>query len=244
MNTILLNIIIILKNLFSFPQNLLSYLLDYFKFLFIIPKNKRFKIYLFKSYPCLTDKTTLTPVEPIYFLQNTWCARKVFSTHPVSHIDVGSATMLVGIIAQHIPTTMVDIRPLPLDVNGLTFLKGDILNLPFKTASVKSISSICVIEHIGLGRYGDKLDAFGTEKAATELTRVVAKHGDLYITVPVHDTNYVQFNAHRTFTREKVLHLFESFNIIEEQYLYGMKIQKKYDAKKGFGTGMFHFRKK
>ena len=57
----------------------------------------------------------------------------------------------------------------------LNFKKGNILNLPFSDYSINSLSSICVIEHIGLGRYGDQLDQFGTEKAVKELVRVLAK---------------------------------------------------------------------
>jgi hypothetical protein len=44
--------------------------------------------------------------------------------------------------------------------------------LPFKNNSIECISSLCVLEHIGLGRYGDKLDPFGTEKAIEEIKTI------------------------------------------------------------------------
>ena len=151
--------------------------------------------------------------------------------------------MMVGMISQFTPTTMVDIRPLSVSVPELSFIKGDITKLPFKDSSIKSLSSICVIEHIGLGRYGDPLDQFGTEKSAKELSRVLASGGDLYISVPVDSTNKVYFNAHRAFIRDYVLKMFKDLNLIEEKYIYGNQIYNEYDSTKGFGTGLFYFRK-
>jgi ubiquinone/menaquinone biosynthesis C-methylase UbiE len=138
---------------------------------------------------------------------------------------------------------MVDIRPVDLSVPGFTFVEGTLLALPFADGSVHSLSSVCVIEHIGLGRYGDPLDAHGTDKAATELVRVLAAGGSLYVTVPVAEESRVEFNAHRTFTREHVLRLFSRLELVEERYVYGRDWCECYLPKRGFGTGLFFFRK-
>ena len=42
-----------------------------------------------------------------------------------------------------------------------------------------------VIEHIGLGRYGDEMDPDGDLKAIDELKRVLSRKGDLLFVVPV-----------------------------------------------------------
>ena len=42
-----------------------------------------------------------------------------------------------------------------------------------------------VIEHIGLGRYGDKFDYDGDLKAIKELKRVLAVGGNLLFVVPI-----------------------------------------------------------
>ena len=68
---------------------------------------------------------------------------------------------------------MVDICPWSLPLDTVEFRKGSILNLPFEDATVPSVSSLCVVEHIGLGRYGDPLDPYGSEKAIQELKRIV-----------------------------------------------------------------------
>jgi hypothetical protein len=62
--------------------------------------------------------------------------------------------------------------------------------------SVASLSCLHVVEHIGLGRYGDPLDPHGTRRACAELARVLAPGGYLYLSTPV-GRERVCFNAHR-----------------------------------------------
>ncbi len=191
--------------------------------------------------PCLCDRTGITPIDPIYFIQDTWFARCVAQRRPAHHVDVGSSAKTMALVAQFIPVTMIDIRPVPLEVPGFSFKCGSILALPFADGSVPSLSSICVIEHIGLGRYGDDLDPEGSEKAAVELQRVLARGGDLYVSVPVDNECRVYFNAHRAFTRDAVLELFSGLELASEQYLYGFEVLPTYAPLRGFGTGMYHF---
>ncbi len=138
---------------------------------------------------------------------------------------------------------MIDIRPLSLELEGLNFMHGDIKKLPFNDQEIKSLSSICVIEHIGLGRYGDEIDPFGSEKAITEMKRVLAEDGNLYISLPVDDANKIYFNAHRAFTRDYILKLFSPLVLVEEKYIYGNELVNEYNPSQGFGTGLYYFKK-
>jgi hypothetical protein len=205
--------------------------------------NPAFSLHSDDLKPMILDKTADTPVDPVYFYQDSWCAKKIFENKPTQHVDVASEAGFIGIISQFVPTTMIDIRPINLSQEGFSFKAGSILALPLGNNSVESLSSICVIEHIGLGRYGDPLDQFGSEKSAEELKRVLANKGNLYISVPVDRENKVCFNAHRAFTRDYVLKLFSPLKLIEEKYIYGRSLFDQYDATKGFGTGMYHFLK-
>lgn len=218
------------------------FLVDYLKYK-RIKTNPCYSLSTRDLFPRIFDKTEKTHVGAVYFYQDSWCAKKVFETKPAEHYDVGSKAEMVGILSQFTPTVMIDIRPISLSLPNLSFIKGDILHLPFKTGSIKSLSSICVIEHIGLGRYGDKLNQFGSEEAAKELVRVLAHGGSLYISVPIDAKNKIYFNAHRAFTRDYVLQLFKMLKIVEEKYIYGDNMCDTYDAKKGFGTGLYHFSK-
>lgn len=194
--------------------------------------------------PCLFDKTEETPIDPVYFYQDCWAASKIFLLKPEKHVDIGSSLKTIGIISQFIPTEMVDIRTIPVTLKNLTFIKGSILSLPFEDETIESLSSLCVIEHIGLGRYGDPIDPRGSKKAISELVRVLKPSGSLFFSVPVDSAEKVYFNAHRAFTREWVIDAFKGLELVDEKYQYGFKLIDNYDEDRGFGTGLFHFQKK
>jgi hypothetical protein len=116
----------------------------------------------------MMDKTNYTPVEPIYFWQDVWFVAHLFKYKPEVHYDIGSSYKAISIIAQFTKIIFVDIRPQSIIAPNVEFVAGDILNLPFENESVDSLSSLCVIEHIGLGRYGDTIDPYGSDKAINE----------------------------------------------------------------------------
>jgi hypothetical protein len=229
-------------HLIEFIRDLINFLKSYLSFN-SSNKNINFEYSFDFLYPCLRDKTGFTAIEPTYFFQDTWAANKVFTLKPQHHFDVGSSMKTIGIISQFVPTTMVDIRPPKIRLSGLSFVKGSITNLPFKDCSIESLSSLCVIEHIGLGRYGDPLDHWGSEKAAFELKRVLRYGGVLIISVPVDNKCRIYYNAHRAFTRDYVLHLFDCLILVEELYVYGSELHANFDPELGFGTAFYLFKK-
>lgn len=229
-------------SLAKWPSALKWYLGDYRR-LKEDSRSGNFRISSEYFFPCLTDKLPNTPVDAVYFLQDTWAARKIFSLKPYRHHDIGSSAMTMGILSQCVPVTMVDIRPIDIALDGLTFEKGSILNLPFADGSIESLSSLCVVEHVGLGRYGDEIDPRGSEKAISELKRVLKPGGNLFLSVPVDRECRVYFNAHRAFTRDYLMQLFEGLELVEERYQYGRGLHAAYKPELGFGTGLFHLRK-
>lgn len=192
-------------------------------------------------YPCLGDNISETIIDPIYFYQDIWAFEKIIQNQPIFHVDVGSHHKFVAFLSKIIPVTMVDIRPLSLPLNSIKFLEGSILNLPFDDGSISSLSSLCVIEHIGLGRYGDPLDPKGTEKAIEELKRVIAFEGNIYVSFPVDVENRVYFNAHRSFDEDYIIKLFDPLVVKEKRYIYNKKFTN--IRENGFGIGCYHFQK-
>jgi len=228
------------KNIFD----LLWYFRDVFVFSRLSRKNKRLVFNLADIYPCLNDRASYTPIEPIYFYQDAWAAGKIFELKPKFLVDIASSVKTMSIISQYLPVLFVDIRPPErVKLRNLIFIRASATELPFKGNSIECISSLCVLEHIGLGRYGDKLDPFGTEKAIEEIKRVTKNGGFAIISVPVYRENVVFFNAHRTFTRSYIIELFHSFDLLEEKYIYD-EIFDEFIPEKGLGTGLFLFRKK
>jgi SAM-dependent methyltransferase len=189
-------------------------------------------------HPCLGDDTVETEIDPIYFYQDTWAFEKIIRAAPSHHIDVGSHHKFVAFLSKVFPVTMIDIRPLALSLDTLNFKEGSILDLPFSNESVESLSSLCVVEHIGLGRYGDPLDPLGSEKAVAELCRVICPNGHLYISVPIDDCNQVFFNAHRAFEETYFESLLSPLKIIEKKYILGEKLLAEKPI--GFSIALYH----
>ena len=187
-------------------------------------------------YPCIRDDSAETPIEPVYFYQDSWAFERFVQNKPLTHVDIGSHNKFVALLSKVVPVTMVDIRPLSLPLNTLQFRYGSILDLPFETGSVHSLSSLSVIEHIGLGRYGDPLDPSGTEKAITELKRILAPGGYLYLALPVSDENTVHFNAGRILSIKYVTQLLEPLHLIEQAYIVGSSLQSNYEHRPWFET--------
>jgi SAM-dependent methyltransferase len=119
-------------------------------------------------------------------------------------------------VSAFIPVRFYDYRPARLPLSNLTSEHADLLALPFPSGSVESLSCMHVIEHVGLGRYGDPIDPEGSFKAVHELKRVLRQGGRLLFVVPIGAAARVQFNAHRIFTAALVRELFEDAFDLEQ----------------------------
>ena len=168
---------------------------DYYRYLEMAPASEQ-------VYPVRVcdERTEETQVDAWYFYQDVWAFRKILQAQPAHILDVGSTALLVGILSQFVPVTSVDVRPIPVMLGGLTAIKANVTDLPFDDGAFPLVSSLSVVEHIGLGRYGDELDPMGSERACKELQRVLAKGGRLLIAVPIGDEPMTLFNMHRLLT--------------------------------------------
>jgi SAM-dependent methyltransferase len=166
------------------------------------------------AFPCLADSTKRLPFDAHYFYANGWAMRRIVEASPARHVDIASLLTFGSLLAAHIPVLFVEYRPVAQRLSGLTSVAADITRLPFPDRSLSSMSSIHVIEHIGLGRYGDRLNPMGTRIAAAELSRVLAPGGQLYVAVPI-GARSVWFNAHRVFQSVDVRDMFGELNLKE-----------------------------
>lgn len=190
--------------------------LDYFSVFQESEESQEFGNVIF--YPCLGDDLPSTPLDKHYFYPDTWASRKIFQQKPESVVDIGSTVLYAGIISQFVPTTFVDIRPVNLNLPGLTVIAGSILDLPFEDASQSFVTSLCVLEHIGLGRYGDPIMPDGTRRACAEIDRILKPGGEVIVSVPVGHP-CIAFNAHRIFSKDQFLSHFPGYQVLDEVYL-------------------------
>jgi hypothetical protein len=199
------------------------------------------------SYPCLTDKTKYTSFDPHYFYQAAWLSRKLSDSSITKHVDFGSSINMISVMSAFVPTIFVDYRPLKVSLKGISSVAGDLLALPFSDRALNSISCLHVIEHVGLGRYGDTLNPKGTQLAAREIMRVLSTKGTLYLSLPVGHQR-TEFNAHRIFTPIEIVSMFNGmrindFGLIDDDGNYHASVDISKVEICDYGCGLFEMKK-
>lgn len=163
---------------------------------------------------CLDDRTQATPFDAHYIYHTAWAARCVAEIRPPYHIDISSSLYFSTLVSAFVPVRFYDYRPAAVLLDGMVSAHADLMSLPFATASVSSLSCMHVVEHVGLGRYGDPIDPTGDLKAIAELGRVLAPGGALLFVVPVGRPK-IAFNAHRIYAYRQVREYFAALRLKE-----------------------------
>ncbi len=174
----------------------------------------RFPLRLRHLMPRLGDKTSQTDFDLHYIYHPAWAARIIAANQPAEHIDISSSLPFSTILSAFIKTKFYDYRPAHLELSNFSSEAADLTALPFADNSILSLSCLHTVEHIGLGRYGDKIDSRGDLKAIKELTRVLAPGGSLLFAVPVGQPR-LMFNAHRIYSYEQILAYFSELELKE-----------------------------
>jgi SAM-dependent methyltransferase len=193
-----------------------SYLLQWCKFKKLSRNSsKRFSLSWKNRFPCLNDNTETTSFDRHYVYHQAWAARILASNKPEFHVDISSMLFFCSLVSAFIPMKFFDYRPPDLVLDNLECGHADLLSLPFPDESISSLSCMHVIEHVGLGRYGDSLDPDGDLKAMSELKRVLAPGGNLFFVVPIGGVSKIMFNAHRIYSYQQVLDCFPGLELKE-----------------------------
>jgi hypothetical protein len=242
---------------YSFIRNLPRFWKDYQRLKAQAEKsNLEFPFVSF--YPCLFDKNKSGGVvSGHYFHQDLWAASKIYHMNPARHIDVGSRVDgFVAHVASYRKIEVADIRNLDSNVENIDFFQLDILDdLPKKYhGCTDSLSCLHVLEHCGLGRYGDDLQWDGYITAFKNLTKMLKSRGVFYFSTPI-GPQRIEFNAHRVFDVRTLLDLFSDNYIVQEfSFVDDLgdlneqvpfeeeKINNNYSCK--YGCGIFQLQKK
>jgi SAM-dependent methyltransferase len=165
-------------------------------------------------------------------------------------VDISSSLYFCSIISAFIPVRFYDYRPANLNLNNLSAESADLSALPFADNSIQSLSCMHVIEHVGLGRYGDHLDPYGDLQAIAELKRVLDIGGSLLFVVPIGKPK-IAFNAHRIYSFDQIVSYFIDLDLLEfalipdnhdEGGLINHATKEMADAQ-SYGCGCFWFKK-
>jgi SAM-dependent methyltransferase len=200
--------------------------------------------------PFVDDRTSATAFDRHYVYHTAWAARILARQRPARHVDVSSTLYFCGIVSAFLPVEYYEFRPAKLALDNLKTGAADLMQLPFNTGSIESLSCMHVVEHVGLGRYGDPIDPDGDRKAIAELKRVLAPGGSLLFVCPVGRPRVI-FNAHRIYSFELVRGYFDDLELAEYALIpdgrhnLGLVANAAPDFmdSQNYGCGCFHFRK-
>jgi len=215
--------------------------------------DKRFSLNFRNINPRLGEATENSGFDHHYIFHPAWAARILARLKPESHVDIGSTMSFATVVSAFMPVKFYDYRPADFSpLSGLKSDRADLLSLPFADNSVKSLSCMHVVEHVGLGRYGDRLDPEGDLKAIKELKRALAPGGSLLFVVPIGGRPQIQFNAHRIYSYDQIKNYFAEFELKEfsliRDYAHGgglaLNANKEMSDEQEYGCGCFWFMKK
>jgi SAM-dependent methyltransferase len=174
------------------------------------------------SYPCLNDLAKQPGnVTGHYFHQDLFVAQRIFSQNPEKHVDIGSRIDgFVAHIASFRKIEVFDYRDLLTPIPNVVFRQCDLLAPPPNLNNYcDSLSCLHVIEHVGLGRYGDPIDLFGHLKALQSLATILKPNGLLYLSAPFGEER-IEFNAHRVFSLATLVEMVRSkFRLLGFSYV-------------------------
>ncbi|MBH10189.1 MAG: hypothetical protein CMG74_07540 [Candidatus Marinimicrobia bacterium] len=181
---------------------------------FKLNNDGRFSIDWNNNWPILNEKVG-HGFNRDYTYHTSWAARKIKEINPNIHHDIGSDLRFVTLVSAFKPVVYHEYRMIEIHLNNLKIEKTDICKLTMPDNHLESLSCLSVLEHIGLGRYGDKIDPKADLIAISELIRVLAVNGSLLVVVPIADSPNLQFNAHRIYSHSQILDYFSELKLIE-----------------------------
>ncbi len=232
---------------YSFQQYI-RYWVEFDQFSKLQKKSEnRFRLDWADRYQCLDDKSDTTSFDAHYIYHPAWVTRIIVNTKPSTHVDIASTLHFCSMVSAFVPVEFYDYRPVELTLNGLNCNRGDLMNLPFPNGSVESLSCMHVIEHVGLGRYGDPLDPDGDLKAIAELIRVLAKGGNLLFVTPV-GMPVIRYNAHRIYSYNQIVSYFSGlkirqFALVDDKGRFVVDANKSLVGQQKYGCGCWWFTK-
>jgi hypothetical protein len=234
--------------LIRFPKRVLRFFEYLGEFVRFRKMNKaRGKVRFVDAYPCLNDKMQSTPFDHHYTYHPAWAARILAQTKPEFHIDISSILSFSAVVSAFVPVRFYDYRPADLHLSNFESGFADLKQLSFPENSIQSLSCMHTIEHVGLGRYGDELDAKGDIKAINELKRVLKPGGDMLFVTPVGKSR-IEFNGHRIYSFEQIIEYFKpftlvNFSLVPDQGGFIENADPGLVQQQSYGCGCFWFKK-
>ena len=108
-------------------------------------------------------------------------------------VGVSGAILDIGCVHSGLPIALasrgyrvvgLDFLPYPYRHPNLRAVRGDAMRCPFAAGSFGAVLAISVIEHIGIGHYGDPTGGVGDRETVREIARILSPGGRAILTLP------------------------------------------------------------
>ena len=146
-----------------------------------------------------------------------WVVKKLSNSPTFIHriLDLGSPKMMCGMLSVNNSVTSMVLEDCSDALSNVQYVQHDVsYPFPFDAASFDVFTSTVALPLVGLGRYGDRLDANCLPHVVRELDRVMASNGDLYISMCL-GPNLLAFNNGWFLDLETISRLFSGWVLTE-----------------------------
>jgi len=160
--------------------------------------------------------------------QFVYASNELYDLKPRNILDIGSHLSWLYGVGSYYDIETLDVRDKETLLRAERFFKSPVENLPFEDNSKECVTSICSLEHFGLGAYGDPVSVDGDSMALRQIARVL-KFGGHYIftTTMNREHSYVEFNARRVYSYGKLRELAVEFGFkVFNEGFYSLKSQE------------------
>jgi SAM-dependent methyltransferase len=103
---------------------------------------------------------------------------------PILDIGCCGSRLSVALASRGYRVVGLDFNAYPYRHPNLRAARGDAMRAPFAARSFAAVLAISVIEHVGIGHYGDPAGVSGDRAAVQEIARVLRRDGRALLTVP------------------------------------------------------------
>ena len=148
-----------------------------------------------------------------------FAAHHINRLNPQDILDIGSYRHFILGVLSHFKVTTIDVRDRKTISNNEIVVTCDAKALRLPDSSFDVVLSLCTLEHLGLGRYGDEFDVDADQKAFGEMIRVLRPGGHLIFTSTITRAQpSIAFNAHRIYSYEMLKSFCVNLTCIEERF--------------------------
>ncbi|MBX3234843.1 MAG: class I SAM-dependent methyltransferase [Nitrospiraceae bacterium] len=105
-------------------------------------------------------------------------------TGPILDLGCCHSRLPIALASRGYQVVGMDFNPYPYAHPGLRSIRGDIMQIPFADRTFSAVLAVSVIEHIGIGHYGEPEANVGDQVAVQEVARILKPGGKALISVP------------------------------------------------------------